>query len=95
MDLNQAAHVARVAGNAGLGIIVNAGSAAASAIGTGIGSVHAYMANRNASRMSAQNEPTSDYEDAIEEFQANVLIRQWAEQEQRDRDAERMMLNVR
>jgi hypothetical protein len=93
--LNPAANIAMAAGKAGLGMLVNAGSTAVSAIGTGIGGLHDYMAKRNASRMSAQNQAVNDYEDDIEDFHVNALVQAAYEQEMRDLMAEEMVLRTR
>ena len=83
-----------VAGKAGLGMLVNAGSTAVSAIGTGIGGLNDYMAERT-SRMYAQNQAVNDYEDDIEDFYANALVQATYEQEMRDLRAEETMLRTR
>ena len=93
--LSPAANIAMAAGKAGLGMLVNAGSTAVSAIGTGIGGLHDYMAKRNASRMSAQNQAVNDYEDDIEDFHVNALVQAAYEQEMRDLMAEEMVLRTR
>ena len=81
---------------------LNAGSAAASAIGTGIGAIetiindlNTYMAIRDAARVSAQNQPTWEYEDAIEDIHANRLMQAAYEEQQRARNTQQLVLQAR
>jgi hypothetical protein len=83
------------AGIEAIGNIESGIGAGMEAIGTGINNFNTYMAIRNAARMSAQNQPIRDYEDAIEAIQVNRLVQAAYEQEQRAINAEQMMLKAR
>ena len=53
------------------------------------------MAIRDAARVSAQNQPTWEYEDAIEDIHANRLMEAAYEEQQRARNTQQLVLRAR